>query len=135
MVFQFILAGILLLVVIVYFAVLYWPITLTIIGVIAFLWWFSNRRKQRNSDEQNEYVEQESSNYQKHFEILHLNQDATIQQVKEQYRRFVQMYHPDKTCIGKKQSEEMFILVTNAKEELEEYFRLSNKKISEQGVM
>ena len=135
MVFQFILAGILLLVVIVYFAVVYWQITLTIIGVIAFLWWFSNRRKRRNSDEQYEYVEQESSNYQKYFEILHLNQNATIQQVKEQYRRFVQMYHPDKTCIGKKQSEEMFILVTEAKEELEEYFRLSNKKISEQGVM
>ena len=135
MVFQFILAGILLLVVIVYFAVVYWQITLTIIGVIAFLWWFSNRRKQRNSDEQYEYVEQESSNYEKYFEILHLNQNATIQQVKEQYRRFVQMYHPDKTCIGKKQSEEMFILVTEAKEELEEYFRLSNKKISEQGVM
>ena len=135
MVFQFILAGILLLVVIVYFAVVYWQITLTIIGVIAFLWWFSNRRKQRNSDEQYEYVEQESSNYKKYFEILHLNQNATIQQVKEQYRRFVQMYHPDKTCIGKKQSEEMFILVTEAKEELEEYFRLSNKKISEQGVM
>ena len=36
MVFQFILAGILLLVVIVYFAVVYWQITLTIIGVIAF---------------------------------------------------------------------------------------------------
>ena len=135
MVFQFILAGILLLVVIVYFAVVYWQITLTIIGVIAFLWWFSNRRKRRNLDEQYEYVEQESSNYEKYFEILHLNQNATIQQVKEQYRRFVQMYHPDKTCIGKKQSEEMFILVTEAKEELEEYFRLSNKKISEQGVM
>ena len=135
MVFQFILAGILLLVVIVYFAVVYWQITLTIIGVIAFLWWFSNRRKRRNLDEQYEYVEQESSNYEKYFEILHLNQNATIQEVKEQYRRFVQMYHPDKTCIGKKQSEEMFILVTAAKEELEEYFRLSNKKISEQGVM
>ena len=89
MVFQFILAGILLLVVIVYFAVVYWQITLTIIGVIAFLWWFSNRRKRRNSDEQYEYVEQESSNYEKYFEILHLNQNATIQQVKEQYRRFV----------------------------------------------
>ena len=135
MVFQFILAGILLLVVIVYFAVVYWQITLTIIGVIAFLWWFSNRRKRSNSDEQYEYVEQESSNYEKYFEILHLNQNATIQQVKEQYRRFVQMYHPDKTCVGKKQSEEMFILVTEAKEELEEYFRLRNKRSSEQGVM
>ena len=135
MVFQFILAGILLLVVIVYFAVVYWQITLAIIGAIAFSWWFSNRRKRRNSDEQYEYVEQESSNYEKYFEILHLKQNATIQQVKEQYRRFVQMYHPDKTCIGKKQSEEKIILVTMAKDALEEEFRLKNKKHSGPEVM
>ena len=140
MVFQFILAGILLLVVIVYLAVVYWPITLTIIGVIAFLWWWSSRRKRHNSDEQYEYDKQyedkqyedkqyedkqpEEPNYEKYFEILHLNQDATIQEVKEQYRKFVQMYHPDKTSIGKKQSEEKFILVTRAKDVLEEKLRL-----------
>ena len=135
MVFQFILAGILLLVVIVYFAVVYWQITLTIIGVIAFLWWWSSRRKRHNSDEQYEYDKQyedkqyedkqpEEPNYEKYFEILHLNQDATIQEVKEQYRKFVQMYHPDKTSIGKKQSEEKFILVTRAKDVLEEKLRL-----------
>ena len=140
MVFQLILAGMLLLVVVVYFAVVYWQITLAIIGVIVFLWWWNSRRKsvkeeQYNSDEQYEYVEPEDPIYEKCFEILHLSKNATIQEVKEQYRRFVQMYHPDKTCIGKKQSEEMFILLTEAKEELEEYFRLNNKKISEQGVM
>jgi len=126
MVFQFILAGILLLVVIVYFAVVYWYITLTIIGVIAFLWWFSKRRKRHNSDDQYEYVEPED--YEKWFEILHLNQTATWNDVKEQYRKFAHMYHPDKICIGTKQSEEKFILVTMAKDMLEEKFRLKNKK-------
>ena len=133
MVFQFILAGILLLVVIVYFAVVYWYITLTIIGVIAFLWWFSKRRKRHNSDEQYEYVEPDD--YEKWFEILHLNQTATWNDVKEQYRKFVQMYHPDKICIGKKQSDEKFILVTMAKDMLEEKFRLKNKKNSGPEVM
>ena len=126
MVFQLILAGILLLVVIVYFAVVYWQITLAIIGVIALVWWLLSRRKkeeQYNSDEQYEYVEPEDPIYEKCFEILHLNKDATIQEVKDQYRKFVQMYHPDKTSIGKKQSEEKFVLVTRAKEVLEERFR------------
>ena len=126
MVFQLILAGILLLVVIVYFAVTYWQITLAIIGVIALVWWLHSRRKkeeQYNSDEQYEYIEPEDPIYEKCFEILHLNKDATIQEVKEQYRKFVQMYHPDKTSIGKKQSEEKFVLVTRAKEVLEERFR------------
>ena len=128
MVFQLILAGILLLLVVVYFAVVYWQITLAVIGVIAFLWWWHSRRKsvkeeQYNSDEQYEYVEPEDPIYEKCFEILHLSKDATIQEVKEQYRKFVQMYHPDKTGIGKKQSEEKFILVTRAKEVLEERFR------------
>ena len=138
MVFQLILAGILLLLVVVYFAVVYWQITLAIIGVIALVWWLLSRRKkeeQYNSDEQYEYVEPEDPIYEKCFEILHLSKNATLQEVREQYRKFVQMYHPDKTCIGKKQSEEMFILVTEAKEELEEYFRLRNKRSSEQGVM
>ena len=133
MVFQFILAGILLLVVIVYFAVVYWQITLTIIGVIVFLWWLSKRRKQHNSDDQYEYVEPEG--YEKWFEILHLDKTATWNDVKEQYRKFAHMYHPDKTCIGKKQSEEKFILVTMAKDALEEEFRLKNKKHSGPEVM
>ena len=126
MVFQLILAGILLLMVVVYFAVVYWQITLAVIGVIAFLWWWRSRRKkeeQYNSDEQYKYVEPEDPIYEKCFEILHLNKDATLQEVKEQYRGFVQMYHPDKTCIGKKQAEEKFILVTRAKEVLEEKLR------------
>ena len=112
--------------VVVYFAVVYWQITLAVIGVIAFLWWWRSRRKkeeQYNSDEQYEYVEPEDPIYEKCFEILHLNKDATLQEVKEQYRGFVQMYHPDKTCIGKKQAEEKFILVTRAKEVLEEKMR------------
>ena len=126
MVFQLILAGILLLVVIVYFAVVYWQITLAIIGVIALVWWLLSRRKkeeQYNSDEQYEYVEPEDPIYEKCFEILHLSKNATLQEVREQYRKFVQMYHPDKTSIGKKQSEEKFVLVTRAKEVLEEKFR------------
>ena len=126
MVFQLILAGILLLVVIEYFAVVYWQITLAIIGVIALVWWLLSRRKkeeQYNSDEQYEYVEPEDPIYEKCFEILHLSKNATLQEVREQYRKFVQMYHPDKTSIGKKQSEEKFILVTRAKEVLEEKFR------------
>jgi len=126
MVFQLILAGILLLMVVVYFAVVYWQITLAVIGVIAFLWWWRSRRKkeeQYNSDEQYEYVEPEDPIYEKCFEILHLNKDATLQEVKEQYRMFVQIYHPDNTCIGKKQAEEKFILVTRAKEVLEEKLR------------
>ena len=126
MVFQLILAGILLLVVIVYFAVTYWQITLTIIGVIALVWWLHSRRKkeeQYNSDEQYEYIEPEDPIYEKCFEVLHLSKNATLQEVKEQYRKFVQMYHPDRTSIGKKQAEEKFILVTRAKEILEEKFR------------
>ena len=128
MVFQLILAGILLLVVVVYFAVVYWQITLAVIGVIAFLWWWHSRRKsvkeeRYNSDEQYEYVEPEDPNYEKCFEILHLSKNATIQEVKDQYRKFVQMYHPDKISIGKKQSEEKFLLVTRAKDVLEEKFR------------
>ena len=126
MVFQLILAGILLLVVIVYFAVVYWQITLAIIGVIALVWWLLSRRKkeeQYNSDEQYEYVEPEDPIYEKCFEILHLSKNATLQEVREQYRKFVQMYHPDKIGIGKKQAEEKFILVTRAKEILEEKFR------------
>ena len=83
MVFQLILAGILLLLVVVYFAVVYWQITLAVIGVIAFLWWWHSRRKsvkeeQYNSDEQYEYVEPKDPIYEKCFEILHLNKDATI---------------------------------------------------------
>ena len=126
MVFQLILAGILLLVVIVYFAVMYWQITLAIIGVIALVWWLHSRRKkeeQYNSDEQYEYIEPEDPIYEKCFEVLHLSKNATLQEVKEQYRKFVQMYHPDRTSIGKKQAEEKFILVTRAKEILEEKFR------------
>ena len=126
MVFQLILAGILLLVVIVYFAVVYWQITLAIIGVIVLVWWLHSRRKkeeQYNSDEQYEYVEPEDPIYEKCFEILHLSKNATLQEVKEQYRKFVQMYHPDRTSIGKKQTEEKFILVTRAKEILEEKLR------------
>ena len=127
MVFQLILAGILLLVVKVYFAVVYWQIRLAIIGVIALVWWLLSRRKkeeQYNSDEQYEYVEPEDPIYEKCFEILHLSKNATLQEVREQYRKFVQMSHPDKPSIGKKQSEEKFILVTRAKEVLEEKFRL-----------
>ena len=137
MVFQLILAGILLLVVIVYFAVVYWQITLTIIGAIAFFWWWHSRRKksvkeeQYNSDEQYEHVEPEAPSYEKCFEVLHLNQNATWHEVKEQYRRFVQMYHPDTTSIRKKQSAEKFILVTRAKDVLEERFRSRKKKNSE----
>jgi len=126
MVFQLILAGILLLLVVVYFAVVYWQITLAVIGVIVFLWWWRSRRKQEeqySSDEQYEYVEPEDPIYEKCFEILHLSKNATLQEVKEQYRRFVQMYHPDRTCIGKNQAEEKFILVTRAKEVLEEKLR------------
>ena len=126
MVFQLILAGILLLVVIVYFAVMYWQITLAIIGVIALVWWLHSRRRkeeQYNSDEQYEYIEPEDPIYEKCFEVLHLSKNATLQEVKEQYRKFVQMYHPDRTSIGKKQAEEKFILVTRAKEILEEKFR------------
>jgi len=126
MVFQLILAGILLLLVAVYFAVVYWQITLAVIGVIVFLWWWRSRRKQEeqySSDEQYEYVEPEDPIYEKCFEILHLSKNATLQEVKEQYRRFVQMYHPDRTCIGKNQAEEKFILVTRAKEVLEEKLR------------
>ena len=126
MVFQLILAGILLLVVIVYFAVMYWQITLAIIGVIALVWWLHSRRKkeeQYNSDEQYEYIEPEDPIYEKCFEVLHLSKNATLQEVKEQYRKFVQMYHPDRTSIGKKQAEEKFIMVTRAKEILEEKFR------------
>jgi len=126
MVFQLILAGILLLVVIVYFAVVYWQITLAIIGVIALVWWLHSRRKkeeQYNSDEQYEYIEPEDPIYEKCFEVLHLSKNATLQEVKEQYRKFVQMYHPDRTSIGKKQAEEKFIMVTRAKEILEEKFR------------
>jgi len=126
MVFQLILAGILLLLVVVYFAVVYWQITLAVIGAIAFLWWWRSRRKkeeQYNSDEQYEYVEPEDPIYEKCFEILHLSKNATLQEVKDQYRKFVQMYHPDKTNIGKKQSEEKFLLVTRAKDVLEEKFR------------
>ena len=134
MVFQLILAGILLLLVIVYFAVVYWQITLAVIGVITFLWWWRSRRKkeeQYSSDEQYEYVEPEDPIYEKCFEILHLNQNATWHEVKEQYRRFVQMYHPDTTSIRKKQSAEKFILVTRAKDVLEERFRSRKKKNSE----
>ena len=39
------------------------------------------------------------------------------------------------SCIGKKQSEEKFILVTMAKDMLEEKFRLKNKKNSGPEVM
>ena len=121
MVFQLILAGILLLLVVVYFAVVYWQITLAVIGVIVFLWWWHSRRKsvkeeQYNSDERYEYVEPEDPIYEKCFEILHLNKDATIQEVKEQYRRFALMYHPDKNGRRKKEAEQKFIAVTSAYE-------------------
>ena len=135
MVLTYIMAGIGLLLVIIYLAVVFWPITLSIIA-IGITWWLLSRRKKRVKDEQynyeEQYYEQDTSNYEQYFEILHLKSDATIQQVKEQYRRFAQMYHPDKS---NKQSEHQFILVTNAKDTLIEKFRLRNQKVSEQEVM
>ena len=135
MVLVYIMAGMGLLLVIIYLAVVFWPITLTIIA-IGITWWLLSRRKKRVKEEQynyeEQYYEQDTSNYEQYFEILHLKSDATIQQVKEQYRRFAQMYHPDKS---KKQSEQQFILVTNAKDALIEKFRLRNQKVSEQEVM
>jgi len=135
MVLTYIMAGIGLLLVIIYLAVVFWPITLTIIA-IGITWCLFSRRKKRVKEEQyhyeEQYYEQDTSNYEQYFEILHLKSDATIQQVKEQYRRFAQMYHPDKS---NKQSEQQFILVTNAKDALIEKFRLRNQKVSEQEVM
>ena len=135
MVLTYIMAGVGLLLVIIYLAVVFWPITLTIIA-IGITWWLLSRRKKRVKEEQynyeEQYYEQDTSNYEQYFEILHLKSDATIQQVKEQYRRFAQMYHPDKS---NKQSEQQFILVTNAKDTLIEKFRLRNQKVSEQEVM
>ena len=135
MVLTFIMVGIGLLLVIIYLAVVYWPITLAVIA-LGITWWLLSRRKKRVKDEQynseEQYYEQDTSNYEQYFEILHLKSDATIQQVKEQYRRFAQMYHPDKS---NKQTEQQFILVTNAKDALLEKFRLSNQKVSEQEVM
>ena len=135
MVLTFIMVGIGLLLVIIYLAVVYWPITLTVIA-LGITWWLFSRRKKKIKEEQyhseEQYYEQDTSNYEQYFEILHLKSDATIQQVKEQYRRFAQMYHPDKS---NKQSEHQFILVTNAKDALIEKFRLRNQKISEQEVM
>ena len=135
MVLTYIMAGVGLLLVIIYLAVVFWPITLTIIA-IGITWWLLSRRKKRVKEEQynyeEQYYEQDTSNYEQYFEILHLKSDATIQQVKEQYRRFAQMYHPDKS---NKQSEQQFILVTNAKDALLEKFRLRNQKVSEQEVM
>ena len=129
MVLVYIMAGIGLLLVIIYLAIVFWPITLTIIA-IGITWWLLSRRKNKVKEEQ--YYEQDTSNYEQYFEILHLKSDATIQQVKDQYRRFAQMYHPDKS---NKQSEQQFILVTNAKDALLEKFRLRNQKVSEQEVM
>ena len=135
MVLTYIMAGVGLLLVIIYLAVVFWPITLTIIA-IGITWWLLSRRKKRVKQEQynheEQYYEQDTSNYEQYFEILHLKSDATIQQVKEQYRRFAQMYHPDKS---NKQSEHQFILVTNAKDALLEKFRLRNQKVSEKEVM
>ena len=135
MILTFIMVGIGLLLVIIYLAVVYWPITLTVIA-LGITWWLFSRRKNRVKEEQynyeEQYYEQDTSNYEQYFEILHLKSDATIQQVKEQYRRFAQMYHPDKS---NKQSEHQFILVTNAKDTLIEKFRLRNQKVSEQEVM
>ena len=135
MVLVYIMAGIGLLLVIIYLAIVFWPITLTIIA-IGITWWLLSRRKKKIKEEQynyeEQYYEQDTSNYEQYFEILHLKSDATIQQVKEQYRRFAQMYHPDKS---NKQSEQQFILVTNAKDALIEKFRLRNQKVSEQEVM
>ncbi len=135
MVLTYIMAGIGLLLVIIYLAVVFWPITLSIIA-IGITWWLFSRRKNRVKEEQyhyeDQYYEQDTSNYEQYFEILHLKSDATIQQVKEQYRIFAQMYHPDKS---NKQSEQQFILVTNAKDVLIEKFRLRNQKVSEQEVM
>ena len=135
MVLTFIMVGIGLLLVIIYLAVVYWPITLTVIA-LGITWWLFSRRKNRVKEEQynyeEQYYEQDTSNYEQYFEILHLKSDATVQQVKEQYRRFAQMYHPDKS---NKQSEHQFILVTNAKDTLIEKFRLRNQKVSEQEVM
>ena len=135
MVLVYIMAGVGLLLVIIYLAVVFWPITLSIIA-IGITWWLLSRRKKRVKEEQynheEQYYEQDTSNYEQYFEILHLKSDATIQQVKEQYRRFAQMYHPDKS---NKQSEQQFILVTNAKDTLIEKFRLRNQKVSEQEVM
>ena len=135
MVLVYIMAGVGLLLVVIYLAVVFWPITLTIIA-IGITWWLLSRRKKKIKEEQynyeEQYYEQDASNYEQYFEILHLKSDATIQQVKEQYRRFAQMYHPDKS---NKQSEQQFILVTNAKDALLEKFRLRNQKVSEQEVM
>ena len=135
MVLVYIMAGVGLLLVIIYLAVVFWPITLSIIA-IGITWWLLSRRKKKIKEEQynheEQYYEQDTSNYEQYFEILHLKSDATIQQVKEQYRRFAQMYHPDKS---NKQTEQQFILVTNAKDVLIEKFRLRNQKVSEQEVM
>ena len=75
MVLVYIMAGIGLLLVIIYLAIVFWPITLTIIA-IGITWWLLSRRKKRVKEEQynyeEQYYEQDTSNYEQYFEILHL---------------------------------------------------------------
>ena len=82
MVLVYIMAGIGLLLVIIYLAVVFWPITLSIIA-IGITWWLLSRRKKRVKEEQynheEQYYEQDTSNYEQYFEILHLKSDASIQ--------------------------------------------------------
>ena len=93
-------------------AIVFWPVTLAIGGGIT-LWWFL-KKKRKKTEEFSQYTN--TSDLAKYYEILHLNAGATIEQVKEQYRRFALMYHPDKNGRRKKEAEQKFIAVTNAYE-------------------
>ena len=93
-------------------AIVFWPVTLAIGGGIA-LWWFL-KKKRKKTEEFSQYTN--TSDLAKYYEILHLNAGATIEQVKEQYRRFALMYHPDKNGSRKKEAEQKFIAVTSAYE-------------------
>jgi len=93
-------------------AIVFWPVTLAIGGGIALVWFLKKKRKKTENITQ--YYD--ASDLAKYYEILHLNAGATIEQVKEQYRRFALMYHPDKNGRRKNEAEQKFIAVTSAYE-------------------
>ena len=94
-------------------AIVFWPVTLAIGGGIG-LWWFLKKKRKKTTEKFSQYSN--TSDLAKYYEILHLNAGATIEQVKEQYRRFALMYHPDKNGSRKKEAEQKFIAVTSAYE-------------------